>query len=77
MGNSAHQGERQHWPSQGPQRHNLLLPKALPQGNLARYFDLACVTAALRCLEGQQRAWEDAWLVLQHALASFYNEGWP
>lgn len=64
------------WPNnQQGQRHHLLLPKALPQGNLSRYFDLACVTSGLRCLDGQQDAWEDAWLVLQHALDSFLAEG--
>ncbi|KAL3146495.1 hypothetical protein ABBQ32_000749 [Trebouxia sp. C0010 RCD-2024] len=64
-----HQDEGARWPHdhQG-QRHHLLLPKALPQGNLSRYFDLACVTSGLRCLTGQQDAWHDAWLVLQHAL---------
>jgi len=78
MGSSAiqSQAERQ-WPQDGSQghRHHLLLPKALPQGNLSRYFDLACITAGLRCLAGQQDAWEDAWLVLNHALGNCAQEG--
>ena len=79
MGSSARwsQADRQQWP-QGDsqvQRHHLLLPKALPQGNLMRYFDLACITAGLRCLSGQQDAWEDAWLVLKHAVANLGKEG--
>ena len=70
------QPERQ-WPQDRSQghRHHLLLPKALPQGNLSRYFDLACITAGLRCLAGQQDAWEDAWLVLNHALGNYAQEG--
>ena len=85
MGNSSlssRSAERQpqpeglRWPNnQQGQRHHLLLPKALPQGNLSRYFDLACVTSGLRCLEGQQDAWEDAWLVLHHALDNLTGEG--
>lgn len=69
--------DRQQWPLHGQQaqRHHLLLPKALPQGNLSRYFDLACITAGLRCLSGQQDAWEDAWLVLKHALGNFATQG--
>ncbi len=78
MGSSAFQSQAgRQWPqdtSQG-QRHHLLLPKALPQGNLSRYFDLACITAGLRCLAGQQDAWEDAWLVLNHALGNYAQEG--
>lgn len=71
------QTDRQQWPQHGQQvqRHHLLLPKALPQGNLSRYFDLACITAGLRCLSGQQDAWEDAWLVLKHALGNFATGG--
>ena len=80
MGNSSQSSQLQ---AEGPrwshdnqgQRHHLLLPKALPQGNLSRYFDLACVTSGLRCLNGQQDAWEDAWLVLQHALDNLTAEG--
>lgn len=70
------QPEGPRWPhdQQGHGNH-LLLPKALPQGNLSRYFDLACVTSGLRCLGGQQDAWEDAWLVLQHALGNLTAEG--
>lgn len=68
------EAKRQQWAKGDSQRHHLLLPKALPQGNLMRYFDLACVTAALRCLDGQQGAWEDAWLVLMHALPRFHDE---
>ena len=80
VGSSAFQSQadRQQWPQldgQQVQRHHLLLPKALPQGNLSRYFDLACITAGLRCLGGQQDAWEDAWLVLKHALRNFATEG--
>ena len=85
MGNGSHlsqsagrqlQPEGPRWPNhQQGQRHHLLLPKALPQGNLSRYFDLACVTSGLRCLDGQQDAWEDAWLVLQHALDNLTAEG--
>ncbi|DBA88872.1 TPA: hypothetical protein ACH3X2_000117 [Trebouxia sp. C0005] len=69
------QAERQ-WPQDASQghRHHLLLPKALPQGNLSRYFDLACITAGLRCLAGQQDAWQDAWLVLNHALGHHAQE---
>ncbi|KAA6419767.1 MAG: hypothetical protein FRX49_10300 [Trebouxia sp. A1-2] len=69
------QAERQ-WPQHASQghRHHLLLPKALPQGNLSRYFDLACITAGLRCLAGQQDAWQDAWLVLNHALGHHAQE---
>lgn len=77
MGSSTFQSqaERQ-WPQDASQghRHHLLLPKALPQGNLSRYFDLACITAGLRCLAGQQDAWEDAWLVLNHALGNYAQE---
>lgn len=70
------QSEEHKWPNdQQGHRNHLLLPKALPQGNLSRYFDLACVTSGLRCLGGQQDAWEDAWLVLQHALGNLTAEG--
>lgn len=79
VGTAAHQPlvEGQRWPQDGAQvqRHHLLLPKALPQGNLTRYFDLACITAGLRCLGGQQDAWEDAWLVLKHALGNYTKDG--
>ncbi|KAL0028131.1 hypothetical protein WJX77_009068 [Trebouxia sp. C0004] len=77
MGSSAFQAQAaRQWPQDGSQghRHHLLLPKALPQGNLSRYFDLACITAGLRCLAGQQDAWEDAWLVLNHALGNWAQE---
>ena len=67
--------QRHQWAKEETQRHHLLLPKALPQGNLSRYFDLACVTAALRSLDGQKGAWEDAWLVLKHALPKLHDEG--
>ena len=66
------------WPEdpQG-QRHHLHLPKALPQGNLGRYFDLACITSGLRCLSGHLDAWQDAWQVLRHALTNLHTEGMP
>lgn len=70
--------ERVGWAG-GPQgqRHHLHLPQALPQGNLGRYFDLACITSGLRCLSGYLDAWQDAWQVLQHALANLHIEGMP
>lgn len=76
IGGRLQEDEGPRWPHghQG-QRHHLLLPKALPQGNLSRYFDLACVTSGLRCLNGQQDAWRDAWLVLQHAVGHITAEG--